>query len=270
MQITGTASSGGCQALGQAGVERWHALTCAALQALATLRPADNAHVRHTCAQEADQRLCSHAHAVDAALQRAVAVFAAEQGAPHEELDAFGVYHIFAVDPEAVSAELRALVDTHADAQLGFVGRARFGWVWAPVGTGADEDIYTVAAVNDAMTAIAITLSGTDASDQMDAAQDYSERHGDDTRSALPVSAASEVTAVFTLAVEDAAEVATWDFAPWLQVATPIRCRVTACCTESRCKPAAWQLFVVTNLLFLQCAMHVVLAGECHQRHTML
>jgi hypothetical protein len=45
-----------------------------------------------------------------------------------------------------------------------------------------------------------------------------------DAATALPLSAASEVTAVFTLASEDAAAINTWDLRPWL----PVRLRIMA------------------------------------------
>jgi hypothetical protein len=184
------------------------ALPCEKLRTLSQIVPTADEAAEAACADEDGS--CVLAHAIDRILSKVT------EDAPA------GQYHVFGMDPAILSREAQHLVADDKLQQRGFVGTGRVGWVWLP-GAGSSEG--QLQRTQEAWTSVICVLTGL-----ADAGSRRSAEGQSMPAQQLPVSAASEVTAVFTLAAEDAAEVSAWDFDPWLQVCWVARVRIVGAC----------------------------------------
>jgi hypothetical protein len=171
-------------------------VSCAAARAVAALRPEDADQHAGVCST--GNTACMHVRALDSAVKGSTVECSALAGS--KLLDAAGMYHLFLIDSHFGGGDLSWLTQ---GSKQGAVGVGRSGWVWLPPKSlGHSEAVGLVLA--DVLGALGLLA-------------------GDTLRGALqlPISAASEVTAVFSLASESGHEVSSWQFAPWHEVRWP-------------------------------------------------
>lgn len=180
-------------------------VTCDALQSLSKAGTADLA--ADSCSKGDD--ICAHTYAIDNALQNALG--------GQQSVSGSGQYHVFLLGASVVQ-ECKAGLSTtpHCGEQTrGFVGTGRTGWVELPDLT--QQPASSAAGIADVIAQVARAMSMRDSSEP--SAHVSGEGTASPTATQqLPVSPASELTVQFTLAVEDAAEVATWDCELWDEV----------------------------------------------------
>ena len=180
--------------------EHLAAQACNALQGLRGLQ----GHHHQLCDSPEGQDACNALHSIDEALSAAMPCDGDLSCGMAAIRSSHGLYYVNIIDSNLLAAPLQQaaqpLLGQHA------VGTGRAAWLLASAPDATEE-------LSSKLHDLAEILTG---SLWQDSDQSKPQK--------LPLSAASEITAVHTLAVEDADAVATWDTQPWHQVLTSPLC----------------------------------------------
>jgi hypothetical protein len=210
---------------------------CAAALALAAVGTSDyDTSLSGMC--QSNDVLCVRMAIADAAFQ---AAFSSHS----QPLQRFGVYHVFVLQTSFINAyapwmrgSLQSPGSSHA-----YLGVCRSGWLVRDGMEGSDDEL-TAAELQTLTSLVAhivharpMELCSTEMKTHNNGKKELSEQPAAvagmctgqhekpdvwSSRVSLPVSAASEVTAIFALIVEDATEVQGWHFEAWDQVWAPL------------------------------------------------